>query len=86
MSEGKISLLKLLVGAGALYVAYKFGEKKGKQSVINNVDTSKDDLQCEIVFLEELINDYKKMSIKTIKEFEYMHSLEYKVKKLKEKL
>lgn len=86
MSEERGGLLKLLVGVAALYVTYKFGEKKGKRSVINNVDTSEDDLQCEIEFLEELINDYKKMSTKTIKEFEYMHSLEYKVKKLKEKL
>jgi hypothetical protein len=86
MSEGQGGLLKLLLSAGALYLAYKFGEKKGKQSVINNVDSNKDDLRCEIEFLEELIKDYENMSTKTIKEWEYMHSLQYKVKKLKGEL
>jgi hypothetical protein len=86
MSEERGGLLKLLLAGAALYVAYKFGEKKGKQSVINNVDSNKDDLRCEIEFFEDLIKDYENISTKTIKEWDYMHSLQYKVKKLKGEL
>ena len=84
MSEGRIGgLFKLLIAAGGLYVAYKFGEKKGEKNAINAVNSAKEDLECEIEFYEGLIKDYEDKRYKSLQELEYMELLKHKLKKLK---
>jgi hypothetical protein len=77
------NLIKGALGFGALYVAYKVGESMGKDKEKNLVDSAKNEVDSEIQFVTDLINDYKNKPNKTKKDRDNMDLLNIKLEQLK---
>jgi hypothetical protein len=77
------NLIKGALGFGALYVAYKVGESMGKDKEKNLVESAKNEVDLEIQFVTDLINDYKNKPNKTKKDRDNMDLLNIKLEQLK---
>jgi len=77
------NLIKGALGFGALYVAYKVGESMGKDREKNLVESAKNEVDSEIQFVTDLINDYKNKPNKTKKDRDNMDLLNIKLEQLK---
>jgi len=77
------NLIKGALGFGALYVAYKVGESMGKDKEKNLVESAKNEVDSEIQFVTNLINDYKNKPNKTKKDKDNMDLLNIKLEQLK---
>ena len=77
------NLIKGALGFGALYVAYKVGESMGKDKDKNLIQSAKDEIDSEIQFVTDLINDYKNKPNKTKKDRDNMDLLNIKLEQLK---
>jgi hypothetical protein len=77
------NLIKGALGFGALYVAYKVGESMGKDKEKNLVESAKNEVDSEIQFVTDLINDYKNKPNKTKKDRDNMDLLNIKLEQLK---
>jgi hypothetical protein len=77
------NLIKGALGFGALYVAYKVGESMGKDKEKNLVESAKNEVDSEIQFVTDLINDYKNKPNKTKKDKDNMDLLNIKLEQLK---
>jgi len=83
MSRLLSNLIKGALGFGALYVAYKVGESMGKDKEKNLVESAKNEVDSEIQFVTDLINDYKNKPNKTKKDRDNMDLLNIKLEQLK---
>jgi Rieske Fe-S protein len=83
MSKLLGNLIKGAIGFGALYVAYKVGESMGKDKDKNLVQSVKDEINSEIQFITDLINEYKNKPNKTKKDRDNMDLLNIKLEQLK---
>jgi len=83
MSKLLGNLIKGAFGIGALYVAYKVGESVGKDKDKNLVQSVKDEINSEIQFITDLINEYKNKPNKTKKDRDNMDLLNIKLEQLK---
>jgi Rieske Fe-S protein len=77
------NLIKGALGFGALYVAYKVGESMGKDKDKNLIQSAKNEIDSEIQFVTDLINDYKNKPNKTKKDRDNMDLLNIKLEQLK---
>lgn len=77
------NLIKGALGFGALYVAYKVGESMGKDREKNLVESAKNEVDSEIQFVTDLINDYKNKPNKTKKDRDNIDLLNIKLEQLK---
>lgn len=77
------NLIKGALGFGALYVAYKVGESMGKDKEKNLVESAKNEVDSEIQFVTDLINDYKNKPNKTKKDRDNIDLLNIKLEQLK---
>jgi hypothetical protein len=83
MSRTLEKLLKVALGVGAIYVAYKVGESMGKDKDVNVSDSPKSELDSEIEFITGLIKDYKDKPNKTKKDRDNLDLLNIKLEQLK---
>ena len=83
MSRGLENLLKLALGIGAIYVAYKVGEGMGKEKDNGLSDSPKSELDSEIEFITGLIKDYNDKPNKTKKDRDNLDLLKIKLEQLK---
>jgi glutamate synthase domain-containing protein 3 len=67
MSKLLGNLVKIALGAGAIYVAYKVGESNGKNKQQDVLDETKSKLETEIEFIKKLIQEYDELQNKTQK-------------------
>jgi hypothetical protein len=86
MSKLLGNLVKIALGAGAIYVAYKVGESNGKNKQQDVLDETKSKLETEIEFIEKLIQEYAELQNKTQKDLDNKELLEIKLDLLKRKL
>jgi hypothetical protein len=85
MSRLLSNLLKVALGAGVVYVAYKVGESNGKNKQQDILDEVKSELEIEIEFIENLIKEYDLLPSKTQKDLDNKKLLEIKLDLLKRK-
>lgn len=85
MSRFLGNLVKGALGIGALYVAYKLGESACKDKDKNLLQSAKDEVDSEIQFITDLINEYKNKPNKTKKDRDNMDLLNIKLEQLKRK-
>lgn len=85
MSKLLGNLLKVALGVGAVYVAYKVGESNGKNKQQDVLDEAKSELETEIEFIEKLIEEYNLLPSKTQKDLDNKQLLEIKLDLLKRK-
>lgn len=85
MSKLLGNLLKVALGAGAVYVAYKVGESNGKNKQQDVLNEAKSELENEIEFIEKLIQEYNILPNKTQKDLDNKQLLEIKLDLLKRK-
>lgn len=83
MSRTLEKLLKVALGIGAIYAAYKVGESVGKDKDKNVIDSAKSELDSEIEFITGLINDYIDKPNKTKKDRDNLDLLNIKLEQLK---
>jgi hypothetical protein len=81
-----VKLIKIAIGVGVVYAAYKIGENDGKNKEKDSLTEVKTDLDMEIDFIEGLIEEYQVMPNKTQKEWDNKQMLEIKLEQLKRKL
>ena len=81
-----VKLIKIAIGVGVVYAAYKIGESDGKNKEKDDLAEVKTDLDVEINFIEELIEEYQVMPNKTQKEWDNKQMLEIKLEQLKQKI
>jgi hypothetical protein len=81
-----VKLIKIAIGVGVVYAAYKIGESDGKNKEKDNLAEVKTDLDVEINFIEGLIEEYQVMPNKTQKEWDNKQMLEIKLEQLKRKI
>jgi hypothetical protein len=79
-------LVKISLGVGVVYAAYKIGERNGKNKEKDDLVKAKTELDYEIEFIEGLIEEYHVMGNKTQKEWDNKQMLEIKLEQLKRKL
>ncbi len=79
------NLIKTALGFGALYVAYKVGESMGREKEKNLLQSAKDEVDSEIQFITNLINEYKNKPNKTKKDKDNLDLLHIKLEQLKRK-
>lgn len=83
MSRTLEKLLKVALGVGVVYAAYKIGEETGKNKENDLVDSEKSELDSEIEFISGLIKDYKDKPNKTKKDRDNLDLLNIKLVQLK---
>jgi len=83
MSRTLEKLLKVALGIGVIYAAYKVGESMEKDKDKNLVDSVKSELDSEIEFVVGLIKDYKDKPNKTKKDRDNLDLLNIKLEQLK---
>ena len=83
MSRTLEKLLKVALGIGVVYAAYKVGESMGKDKDKDLVDSVKSELDSEIEFITGLIKDYKDKPNKTKKDRDNLDLLNIKLEQLK---
>ena len=81
-----VKLIKIAIGVGVVYAAYKIGECDGKNKEKDDLAEVKTDLDVEINFIEGLIEEYQVMPNKTQKEWDNKQMLEIKLEQLKRKI
>ena len=81
-----VKLIKIAIGVGVVYAAYKIGESDGKNKEKDDLAEVKTDLDVEINFIEELIEEYQVTPNKTQKEWDNKQMLEIKLEQLKRKI
>ena len=81
-----VKLIKIAIGVGVVYAAYKIGESDGKNKEKDDLAEVKTDWDVEINFIEELIEEYQVMPNKTQKEWDNKQMLEIKLEQLKRKI
>lgn len=81
-----VKLIKIAIGVGVVYTAYKIGESDGKNKEKDALAEVKTDLDMEINFIEGLIEEYQVMPNKTQKEWDNKQMLEIKLEQLKRKI
>ena len=81
-----VKLIKIAIGVGVVYAAYMIGESDGKNKEKDDLAEVKTDLDVEINFIEELIEEYQVMPNKTQKEWDNKQMLEIKLEQLKRKI
>ena len=81
-----VKLIKIAIGVGVVYAAYKIGESDGKNKKKDALAEVKTDLDMEINFIEGLIEEYQVIPNKTQKEWDNKQMLEIKLEQLKRKI
>jgi hypothetical protein len=81
-----VKLIKIAIGVGVVYAAYKIGESDGKNKEKDALAEVKTDLDMEINFIEGLIEEYQVMPNKTKSGIIIRQMLEIKLEQLKRKL
>jgi peptidoglycan hydrolase CwlO-like protein len=85
---GKIlsNLLKIALGAGVVYTAYKVGQSNGENKESDLFQKVKEDLEFEIDFISNLIKEHQDEPNKTQKNIDDINTLSEDLNKLKSKL
>ena len=80
------NLLKIALGAGVVYTAYKVGQSNGENKESDLFKKAKEDLEFDIDFISNLIKEHQDEPNKTQKNIDDIKSLSEDLNKLKSKL
>ena len=82
MSKLLGNILKMAIGAGVVYVAYKVGESMGKDKDKNLLKGAKSEIDSEIELITSLIKELRDKPNKTKKDKDNLDLLGIKLKQL----
>ena len=80
------NLLKIALGAGVVYTAYKVGQSNGENKELDLFKKTKEDLEFDIDFISNLIKEHQDEPNKTQKNIDDIKSLSEDLNELKSKL
>ena len=80
------NLLKIALGAGVVYTAYKIGQSNGENKELDLFKKAKEDLESDIDFISGLIKEHQDEPNKTQKNIDDIKSLSEDLNELKSKL
>jgi hypothetical protein len=80
------NLLKIALGAGVVYTAYKVGQSNGENKELDLLKEARENIHNDIDFITNLIKEHQDEPNKTQKNLDDMRELREQVYELRKKL